>query len=363
MPNRMPASRLSPVQRLIGLARSNGIDVRATLLRVVVDQFVADGRHTAAEVTRFGELVLNLIDKASEIDREIVATKLAVHPETPAAVARRLAADVGAVAAPVLRLSTALSDDDLVAAVRSGDAEKALAVAQREEIGLAPLAALEDWRHPAVRAALAQRVTPAVPARPAPGPQAAALPPLGEAFLKASTERREAMLAALALRPPMAPGAPPSDPDRRLELAALSRRPGALAEALGRLLDISPDHARRIADDPGGEPLLVIGRALDLGAAATQRILLFSHEAVGTSVGRLYGLTALYEALPRTAALALVRAWQGVAVRTGKHQPQLSPDGSDRVGARQAATVAPRTAGARERVAPQAGAKSTKGRP
>jgi hypothetical protein len=341
----MSPPRLPPVQRLIGLARSNGVDVRPTLLRVIVDQFAAERQHPAAEVTRFGELALHLLARADEAERAIVSAKLAPHPQTPAAVARRLAADTAAVAGPVLALSPALSDDDQFLAVRSGDPDKALAVAGRADLGLAALVALEDFDDPRIRAALAARIGSAPPA-----PRAARAGPtdLGSGFLDGGAAQRETMIAELVLRPPPAIGFMPSDPERTVELAALSRRSGAIAAALADLLALDRDTAARIAEDEGGEPLIVVARALDLGREAASRILLFAHEAVGTSVARVYDLTGLYDVMPRQAALAILRAWQSAAgfaqapVRAPRHAPVLAQDASDRVGARQASNPAAR---------------------
>jgi hypothetical protein len=368
----MSSQRLPSVQRLIGLARSNGIDVRPTLLRIIVDQFVAETRHSAAEVTRFGELVVNLLPKASEADRLLVADKLARHRQTPAVVARRLAADSGAVARPVLTHCRALSDDDLFLAVRSGDPLKALAVAEREDIGLAALVALEDMDDPAVKAALAARIGRS----PLPNsePLMASATDVGRRFLAAATALRETMLAELALsQPALPPGLGPrgsgqgqgQGQGQEIEVAALSRRAGALAEAIGRSFGLDRALACRIAEDAGGEPLVVVARALDLGREATTRILLFAHEAIGTSVDRIAALSTLYDAVPRGVAVTLVRAWQDASplvppVRTARHQPVLAPDATDRLGARQAANPAPRQA-ARSPVARPAASRLPKG--
>jgi uncharacterized protein (DUF2336 family) len=357
----MPSPRLPQVQRLIGLARSNGIDVRPTLMRVLVDQFVAEPHHTAAEVTRFGELILNLMTKAEAGDRAVIAEKLADHPQTPAAVARRLAADKAEIALPILARSRALSDDDLFLAVRSGDADKALAVAAREDLGLAALVALEDMDEPRIKAALAARLISTEQARPngeRPGD-------LGRRFLAASGAQRETIIAELALerRAALPPAASLAASDQSLELAALSRRPGALGEALARRFGLDAALAERIAEDETGEPLIVVARALDLGREATARILLFAHPAIGTSVERVYALTALYDAMPRPAALKIVASWQAMAGlqapqatqhRTGRHAPVLAQDASDRIGARQAANPAAR--GTQRTAAPQQGA-------
>ncbi|WP_439573078.1 DUF2336 domain-containing protein [Phreatobacter sp.] len=340
----MPESRLPPVQSLVGLARSNGIDVRTTLLRVVVDQFVLHPRHPAEEVTRFGELVLNLLDRAGEADRAIVAAKLADHPQTPLAVARRLAADTARVALPILARSTTLSDDDLFLAVRSGDADKALAVALREDIGIAALVALEDMDDARIRAALASRARRLGP--PPTIQQRAAL------FLDSGTSGREAIIAALALE--TRPSLPPPDgPDpmqgRAIERAALTRRPDALAEALVLHLGLPAAIASRIASDPGGEPLVVLARALDLGVEAATRILIFTLGEAGAGAGALQQLRELYDAVPRPVAMALAGGWQAHQPamdkpRTGRHQPATASDSSDHVGARRAASPAARTA-------------------
>jgi uncharacterized protein (DUF2336 family) len=341
----MSSPRLPSVQRLIGLARSNGVDVRPTLLRVIVDQFVAETHHHAAEVTRFAELVVNLLPRAGVADRALVAEKLADHPQTPAAVARALAQDEASVARPILIRCRALSDDDLFLAVRSGDPDKALAVAEREDIGLAALVALEDMDDPAIRAALAARIGRSVPA---PAPRRPKAADLGLSFLAAATAQRETMLAELVLAgQALPPGLGPKSAGLDLETAALSRRQGALSEALARTFLFDAHTAASIAADPGGEPLVVCARALDLGREATTRMLLFAHDAIGTSVDRIYALSSLYQAIPRAAAVALVRSWQAAAVagataKPGRHQPVMASDASERVGARQAASVAAR---------------------
>lgn len=336
------------VQRLIGLARSNGIDVRTTLLRVLVDQFVAETHHPAAEVTRFGELVQHLLDKADATDRRMVAEKLADHPQTPCIIARRLARDSAEIATPILERSGALSDDDMFLAVQSGDPAKARAVARRADLGLAALVVLEDMDDYQVREALAARIGATIT------PQAELKAPvdvdLGHRFLEGSPDARETILAGLALglsHPE--PGQPRvSETGPSLEMAALSRREGALARAIAETFRISLQTAERIAADPDGEPLVVAARALDLGREATTRILLFAHTAVGTSVERVHGLTALYDVLPRSAALTLISSWQAAdrqvaKPRTGRHVSVHAPDASDRVGARQASTPAARS--------------------
>lgn len=347
--------RHSQIQRLSELARTNGVDVRNTLLRVIVDLFVGDARHSAAEITRFGELVLRLVETADEDDRARVAEKLAIHPDTPAIVARRFALDTGPVAAPILKHSQSLTEADLLLAVLSGDAAKCVAVASRRDLGLAVRRILETNPDPAVEAALAG-LTPLVISTEAPQIQTRVAPDhlrmtaLG--FLDGGPTERRAILAELAnaavedVDAVLNTRAP--DAARQVELAALGRRPGALAAAIAKALTLSMTVATRIADDSSGEALVVCAKALDLGQAATTRLLLFANPEIGTSVERVHGMTAFYDAIPLAAALAIVSGWRLAGpVAAPRHAPVLSADSSDRVGARQAASADPRRAPAR----------------
>ncbi len=74
---------------------------------------------------------------ARDVERQ-VRESLAEHvkncPYLPRSVARTLAEDVESVALPIIRYSEALTDEDLIAIVRSGNARKQLAVAERQRI-------------------------------------------------------------------------------------------------------------------------------------------------------------------------------------------------------------------------------------
>ncbi|GAB4518193.1 MAG: DUF2336 domain-containing protein [Amphiplicatus sp.] len=80
-------------------------------------------------------LLTGLVRKAGLVARRALAERVAAAPDAPRILARQLAADVDVeVAAPVLRRSRALTDEDLVAVAQHGGAAHVAAVACRREV-------------------------------------------------------------------------------------------------------------------------------------------------------------------------------------------------------------------------------------
>src|SRR5207247_925184 len=106
---------------------------------------------------------------------------------------------------------------------------------------------------------------------------------LGDMFLAAAPPERRLILrhldgtTELALSPPTQS----NDAIRRLESAALQRKPAEFIRALERALGISAPHAQRIVMDEDGEPLLVAAKALSMAADVVLRILLFLNPVIG----------------------------------------------------------------------------------
>lgn len=98
------------------------------LCRRIDERLTAEEREAAAEVMRV------LAADAAEVVRRALAVTLRRSPFLPRDVALMLAADVEAVATPVLNFSPAFTDEDLAEIVRSTGAAKQLAVAQRAEL-------------------------------------------------------------------------------------------------------------------------------------------------------------------------------------------------------------------------------------
>jgi uncharacterized protein (DUF2336 family) len=91
---------------------------------------LSDGERLIAE-----ELLRQLLDEAASKVREIIAETLKDSPHLPHDVAVRLINDIDSVAIPVLKCSTVLTDDDLIAVVHAGQPSKQVAIASRDMLG------------------------------------------------------------------------------------------------------------------------------------------------------------------------------------------------------------------------------------
>ena len=130
----MSPSRHSSLQGLIELSRRDGVEIRPTLLRVLVDLYIQQPMHTASEAARFTELVCRLLEHADQPTRIAIATRLAPYSGTPPAVALRLAREEMAVAEPVLRHSKALGAAELHTILELKSVPHAIAIAARPDL-------------------------------------------------------------------------------------------------------------------------------------------------------------------------------------------------------------------------------------
>jgi hypothetical protein len=361
---------------LVGLARQEGVDVRPTLLRVLTDLYLQKATHTPEEEHRFTELALWLLTGVDVPTRAAVARKLATYPRAPHLVIRRLARDVLQVAEPVLRLSSCLTADDLLAiikdfgpryaaaiAARNTDAPEAEAPAQRTDAirrtappdavaaakaaaakaAAAKAAAATDTAATTDAAATAAPTTAAAPvaaaataatatavtgsAKPATAGIKPEPVPLGDHFLNASPSERRLLLSNLddgsLSRSEQTITEKSPEIVARLEAAALERQPDEVVREIERM-GIPASRARKIVDDEFGEPMVVLAKALDMSPDVLVRILLLLNAAVGHSVERVFDLVRMYEQLSAAAALHVVSSWQSrpfAQPRKAAHQP------------------------------------------
>src|SRR4051794_28529500 len=91
-------SDLPGLEGLLGLARRDRVDIRATLLRVLTDIYVQVPSHSPREKCQYTEQALRLINSADVPTRLAVAKRLASYAAAPRAVIERLARDVAEVA-------------------------------------------------------------------------------------------------------------------------------------------------------------------------------------------------------------------------------------------------------------------------
>jgi uncharacterized protein (DUF2336 family) len=116
-------------------------DVRAEIAGKIAAQHP---RLTEHERT-LAEEILRLMVKDAEVRvREALSSQLKENPLLPHDLALTLAQDVDEVALPIIQYSAALSDDDLIALVRSEGPEKQEAVARRASISASVVEAIVE---------------------------------------------------------------------------------------------------------------------------------------------------------------------------------------------------------------------------
>lgn len=118
-------------------------DIRAATAEKVGDYFASE---KLGETEReLAEDIFRVMVKDAEIRvRRALAETLKSSPDLPADVARALAADMHAVALPVIEFSEVLTDNDLIDIIRSKDVARQLAVARRRRISQDVADALVD---------------------------------------------------------------------------------------------------------------------------------------------------------------------------------------------------------------------------
>ncbi|MCW1843372.1 DUF2336 domain-containing protein [Prosthecomicrobium hirschii] len=125
-----------PNSMLVDLAREGSSEKRRELLQQVSNLFV-DGSelHTDRETLLFGEVLSRLLDQVPLDDRVKVADRVSGLDRTPRDLALKLARDDARVAAPILRHSPVLTEDDLIGLATSQGQAHLHAIAQRAELG------------------------------------------------------------------------------------------------------------------------------------------------------------------------------------------------------------------------------------
>jgi hypothetical protein len=275
----------------------NAAEIRPALVRVLTYFYVRKPTHTSAEERQYTELVLRLIDSVDIATRKMVAAKLANYPAAPVAVVRRLARDVLDVARPILEHSQRLTRPDLLAIIAECGPRYAAVISHRLTIKAEEKVAAAECGSAAQATALVPASTGGALGRPR-----ARIPrPVSP---EAPREPRKLDSTSDALLPSW--GVPGRNVFRRLETTAIEHKPAEFVCALERTLGISAKHAQRIVADEGGEPLLVVAKALGMPIDMFLRILLLLNPIIGKSLLRVFGLAKLYEALPREAAVRLV---------------------------------------------------------
>lgn len=125
----------SRLKQLLALAKEDSPEKRSSLLREITDVFMAaPDRYTSSEMQHFDVIMSKVTESVEAQLRREIAEKIADSPTAPKGLLRQLALDEIVVAEPVLKRSTALSEEDLIRVIRQRGQEHMKAITQRREI-------------------------------------------------------------------------------------------------------------------------------------------------------------------------------------------------------------------------------------
>jgi len=350
----------SKLHHLIALAHEPSSERRRELLRQVTDLFFTMNGSTApAELALFDGILGQLAGEMEEAVRAELADRMAAAPQPPPALLRGLAADVIAVAEPILTGSEALPVADQVELARTLGQEHLRALSRRPGVTAAvtdaivqradddtlgallrnDTAQLSRQSHETAvdRAALNSDLHEAVVDR-------TSLPPdlLNEMYFVAEARLRDRIMARNAQLDPAEleaalrsgrkqvaarDGALPADyAAAEADVKAMRARGGLTPQvlvamlrqgemtwflvALCELADIDFHTARRIVDQKELDALAIVCKAADFDRALflTFAVLILGREGDAMSRAREYG--DLYTELSKDAAARTIRFWR-----------------------------------------------------
>lgn len=327
------------------LASEHGLDVRATVLRVATDLFCQTRLHSPADVSRYTDLALALLEYVDADTRKSVAQKLAQVPHAPERLLRQLLDDKDVtVTTAILSESKALSRENFSGFLSECGPAEAAAIARRNDIDIQTIRLLAGHPHLLVVETLientALRLDPTTVrllvdrlrdrpafarlllARPDIAPEQ--LTPL---YLDALPEMRARMRDALEARLPPTSASVPLDAVSELNDAVIAAEPERVGASLCRALRLDPAGITRILNDPTGEVFVLALAAAGIKRAPAVRLLLIAAVAeVRLSVERIHAAADIHELTSRRVAREIVAAVTGERRATaGTFEPHMHP--------------------------------------
>jgi len=338
---------------LAELARANDRKRDAALLRATTELFALDVAHERDELRRYEELAVHFLPKVPAADRVFVAERLAICSDAPLAVIGMLARDVIEVAAPIISLSTVLQPIDFLSVIATTGVEHHRLIAQRSSLapevrralrltGDPQILSLLDEEGVSMRGIATDRAVDASSATVSSGTGRVEPRRHLDAwrFLDLDRAGRLAVIAEIAGRPPIRGY---TDTGSRLDRAFRSilsaaqivsfARSGQLAAIIAAIVDglgLQKDLVAAAIDDPGGELLAVLLKALRLDEAQAAQVFLLA-SPTGRDVNAFFPLSDLYAGMEPSVAVTLIEGWRQPAVQpTAGHQPHLAENGDRR---------------------------------
>lgn len=349
----------SRLPQLIALADEASSPRRRQLLRALTDHFFGQAPLPPSENGLYGALLSRLSEQMETAVRAELSARFADAPHAPRNLITRLAHDAAEVAAPVLRGSPVLTDDDLVDIVRQHGQDHIRAVSGRANVSEAvseaivahgddqTLGALLRNRGARLSRATSEAAVERAKANPelhAATVEGACLPVdlvnemyfLVEARLRQQILEQNARLDPALLEAALAAGRTqvavdqgdlPADyadslahvaqlraqgPLTPTALARLMRTRGATAFliALSELADVDFHTVKSVADRHELDALAVICKAADLDRAIFLTYAVVILGAQDNAMGKAAAYGGMYQDLTRAAALRTLRFWR-----------------------------------------------------
>ena len=112
----------------------------------------------------------------------------------------------------------------------------------------------------------------------------------------------------------------------RLSMLARQRQRDALIATLAEGLRLEAADVKALLDDPSGEALAVLLKAIGLAESEMQQVLLLANPVMSAAVETFFRLSELFGGLEKPAADRLVGQWRGdeAAEPTAVHQPHFA---------------------------------------
>ena len=123
------------LNELENIARNDTSEGRRELLSSIADLFLQGAEnYSDRELTLFADVMMRVLEETETDGRREFSERVAPSEQTPHSVAQRLAHDTAVVAAPVLRQSPVLSDEDLIAVAFQRSQDHILAISERRTL-------------------------------------------------------------------------------------------------------------------------------------------------------------------------------------------------------------------------------------
>lgn len=305
---------------------NRGVD--ASLLRVIVDQFVARQIHTRSDLLQFERLAVDLMDGLGAEAVAPIAPTLCLHPETPRNVVEKLFAMGGPCTLAVLEFAPDIPPRELLAKCEHGAVEEAAAISRRPDLDRPAIAALASRKEAEILHALAaNRNARLDPATLRNLTQTARddlrlgriLLDRNEAGLDleplflAATHMERAAIMLEATKSAFVDPAPLSQPResgaafaKALEEAARRKDMDAAAQTLADALECRKNRARAILSDDSGEALALALVVLGVDEESAIRVFLRADPRIAHDVERVRSLVGLMRFIPPRAARRII---------------------------------------------------------